>query len=599
MFPGCRSRGSEVRRANRRSNPPDLKCRRNGCAAVHTYNSALMRYIAIALAVGVCTAGMSRDQKTTARRSAPVELALQIADYAAMPITGLPTARQQRGIAGTNQFLREEPAAARRLFVNDLNGPLYILDRTTKAGDEIPRFQRSRHAAGLFDRLATEAGSRAASSVSSSIPTTRTTAASTPSISRRSPLRRARTRQHGRSRTEVGRLHANAAVGRPAAVDHEGVLIEWTDSNISNATFEGTARELLRVRLFSRIHPMGDLTFNPVARRGDPDWRVLYVACGDGGSGDQRSSVRLNGQRLDTMAGKILRIVPDLAEHVATSTVSENGRYRIPRDNPFVSIAGARKEIWAYGLRNPHRLNWDVDPGKSLQQSPHRLCHRLEHLGDRRDHPQGRELRIPGTGRGQRSEDGKLVSPPSADVDAFPSMSPMPSPAAPSRQPIRSFNTGTRHLAATQSPAGSSIAASRGRGSRASMYSVTSRADALVHRLQRHARRRRWQPADDGGDPRASDPLGQPGRQARRRHPAVSDAVPRSLRPATTHAAARIPTCRETPRLGCRTGRSAVRVDRAGELYLLSKSDGVIRAVTGLVPVAATSIRRTKPGETP
>ena len=40
-------------------------------------------------------------------------------------------------------------------------------------------------------------------------------------------------------------------------------------------------------------------------------------------------------------------------------------------------------------------------------------------------------------------------------------------------------------------------------------------------------------------------------------------------------------------------------LDKSGELYVLSKSDGMIRAVTGLVPVAATSIRRTKPGETP
>jgi glucose/arabinose dehydrogenase len=67
-------------------------------------------------------------------------------------------------------------------------------------------------------------------------------------------------------------------------------------------------------------------------------------------------------QRLDTLAGKILRIVPDLRQHTATSTVSQNGRYRIPRDNPFVGVEGARPEIWAVGLRNPHRLAWDVEP---------------------------------------------------------------------------------------------------------------------------------------------------------------------------------------------------------------------------------------------
>ncbi len=42
----------------------------------------------------------------------------------------------------------------------------------------------------------------------------------------------------------------------------------------------------------------------------------------------------------------------------------QNGRYRIPNDNPFVSVEGARKEIWALGLRNPHRLTWYVDPAR-------------------------------------------------------------------------------------------------------------------------------------------------------------------------------------------------------------------------------------------
>jgi glucose/arabinose dehydrogenase len=69
----------------------------------------------------------------------------------------------------------------------------------------------------------------------------------------------------------------------------------------------------------------------------------------------------MNPQRLDNWNGKILRIVPDLREHTATSTVSDNGRYRIPNDNPFVAVDGARREIWAAGLRNPHRLIWDVD----------------------------------------------------------------------------------------------------------------------------------------------------------------------------------------------------------------------------------------------
>jgi hypothetical protein len=89
------------------------------------------------------------------------------------------------------------------------------------------------------------------------------------------------------------------------------------------------------------------MVFNPTARAGDPEWRVLYIGSGDSGAGESRTAIRTNPQRLDTLVGKVLRIIPDLGQHTASSAVSQNGRYRIPNDNPFVSTPGARAEIWA------------------------------------------------------------------------------------------------------------------------------------------------------------------------------------------------------------------------------------------------------------
>lgn len=144
----------------------------------------------------------------------------------------------------------------------------------------------------------------------------------------------------------------------------ELVIVEWKDQQIGNATFEGTAREVLRLRVPVLFHPLNEIMFNPAARPGDADWRVMYLGIGDAGTGERPGPMRMYAQRLDTYQGKILRIIPMLNEHESTSTISENGRYRIPNDNPFVSVDGARKEIWAYGIRNPHRLTWYVDPAR-------------------------------------------------------------------------------------------------------------------------------------------------------------------------------------------------------------------------------------------
>jgi hypothetical protein len=296
--------------------------------------------------------------------AAPPNVTLDIRDYIEMPITGLLEGKGQTdGMLARINSLREEPGGMTRLFVNDLNGPLYILDKATRRLTTYLDFNGRDGRPGLFHKFAFETGySNGLNSFQFDPDYTRngkfyTVHIEDPAL----PASNLPDNAHLPGLNVRG-YAATVPIPMPGPIQREGVLIEWTDSNPSNTTFEGSARELMRVPLNTRIHTLADLAFNPAARRGDSDWRVLYIGCGDGGSGEARTSIRMNPQRLDNVVGKILRIIPDLTEHPSSSTVSDNGRYRIPNDNPFVSISGARKEIWAYGLRNPHRLHWAIDP---------------------------------------------------------------------------------------------------------------------------------------------------------------------------------------------------------------------------------------------
>ncbi|MBN1992074.1 MAG: PQQ-dependent sugar dehydrogenase [Anaerolineae bacterium] len=103
----------------------------------------------------------------------------------------------------------------------------------------------------------------------------------------------------------------------------------------------GSAEILLTIAQPYGNHNGGQLAFGPAG--------YLYVGMGDGGAANDPHD---NGQNLNTLLGKILRLDVD---HAAP--------YGVPADNPFVDRDEARPEIWSLGWRNPWRFSFDRATG--------------------------------------------------------------------------------------------------------------------------------------------------------------------------------------------------------------------------------------------
>ncbi len=75
----------------------------------------------------------------------------------------------------------------------------------------------------------------------------------------------------------------------------------------------------------------------------------LYISFGDGGSGGDPQN---RAQNRAVLLGKILRINIDIA--------AAGRQYSIPPTNPFFgNTNGWKEEIFAYGLRNMWKFNFD------------------------------------------------------------------------------------------------------------------------------------------------------------------------------------------------------------------------------------------------
>lgn len=139
-----------------------------------------------------------------------------------------------------------------------------------------------------------------------------------------------------------GYFYVNYTRSRPL----QTVVSRFTASN-SNALVADPKSEKI---LFHFDQPYSNHNGGKVAFGNDG---MLYIATGDGGSGGDPHN---NGQNLSSWLGKILRINVDES--------SADKPYSIPVDNPFKNNKqGYLEEIYAYGLRNVWRFNFDHESG--------------------------------------------------------------------------------------------------------------------------------------------------------------------------------------------------------------------------------------------
>jgi hypothetical protein len=157
--------------------------------------------------------------------------------------------------------------------------------------------------------------------------------------------------------TEAGAALTDRTPSLPSPPDTRihGVVTEWTAADPAADTFAGTHREVLRIGFSRFTHGIQQIDFDPTARAGDADYGLLYLGIGDG---DETPFFSTRPGDLRAPQGKVLRIDP--------RATAGGAAYSVPAGNPFVGRSDALPEVYASGLRNPHRFAWDARTGRLL-----------------------------------------------------------------------------------------------------------------------------------------------------------------------------------------------------------------------------------------
>jgi glucose/arabinose dehydrogenase len=137
----------------------------------------------------------------------------------------------------------------------------------------------------------------------------------------------------------------------PDGWDHTSHISEFKVSSDPNMADHDSERIILQVDQPQFNHNAGTLVFGP-------EDGYLYIALGDGGGANDVGLGHTpeigNAQDITNLLGAILRI-----------DIDNGDPYDIPDDNPFIEEIG-RDEIYAYGLRNPYRISFDMGGSRQL-----------------------------------------------------------------------------------------------------------------------------------------------------------------------------------------------------------------------------------------
>ena len=145
--------------------------------------------------------------------------------------------------------------------------------------------------------------------------------------------------------------------GAPAGYNHTARIAEYRVSADPNVADPASERVILEIDKPQFNHNGGTLAFG--------NDRLLYISIGDGGGANDVGLGHVEDWYADNGGGNGQDVDANLLGNILRIDIDRGSPYGIPHNNPFVGKPGL-DEIYAYGLRNPYRMSFDMKGGHRL-----------------------------------------------------------------------------------------------------------------------------------------------------------------------------------------------------------------------------------------